>query len=283
MRVGVAAACVSACWLAVASARAQSADSAEASRLLQEARRLGGEGRWVDACPLLHESLRLQPSMTTQFRLAACYEQTGRTSSAWMLYDAVANAASRAGEKEKAQFARERATRLAPNADRILIVPPVGDVHVDYDGREVPRSQWPSPLPLDPGEHTVHVWAPRMFSFDTVVAGTSEGRVVRLLVPALEPAPLEPGATKALPPPPAPTTPDTKPRPNSVLKPLGLGLGIGGMALLGGGTALFMESRIDKSASGCNTACVGGIGMLSLGGAALVFGTIVFILGLQER
>jgi len=279
-------------------ARAESrsgSDSAEAQRLFEEAKQVAALGRWKEACPLLAESLRLEPNMTTEFRLAACYEQIGRNAAAWTHYEATASAAAAAGQPTKERFARERAAVLQAKLDRIVIVPPEGAVvQVECDGRDVPRAAWSTALPLDPGEHTVHVWAPGMSSFDTLVTSRGEGRLVRIEVPPLEVAmPLKLSPVPNVPPPvveqpqgpPAPSLGPLQPVPPSKhtsLKPLGLGMGIAGIVLMGTGTALYVDSRAAHSST-CGTSCQLGVGLLSVGGAAILVGAVLYITGEIER
>src|SRR5689334_22228130 len=67
---------------------AQSAvDKAAAAQVLfDEGMRLMSRGDAREACPKLAEAQRLDPGMATQFRLAECYEKTGRRASAWALF-----------------------------------------------------------------------------------------------------------------------------------------------------------------------------------------------------
>src|SRR5688572_17830814 len=68
-------------------AQAQSSsDSATARALFAEGRKLMGEKKYEDACPKFEESLRLDHGMGTQFNLAFCWEQLGRTASAWATF-----------------------------------------------------------------------------------------------------------------------------------------------------------------------------------------------------
>ena len=69
------------------------ADKAAAQSLFEQAKRLMNEGNYAEACPKLEESQMLDKGMGTQFHLASCYEQIGRTASAWALFVEVAAAA----------------------------------------------------------------------------------------------------------------------------------------------------------------------------------------------
>ncbi len=173
----------------IASARGARADVSEAQKLFDEARALVENGRWAEACPRLAESMRLEPNMTTQFRLADCYEKTGRTASAWANYVGAAKAAAAAGAADKERFASERAAKLAPHVDKlVLVVQDAPDLAIERDGRTIPRDEWARPLPLDPGEHTLHAWAPGKASFDVLITATGAGELHKVEVPALEPA-----------------------------------------------------------------------------------------------
>ena len=83
------------------------------------------QGKHADACPKLEESQRLDPGIGTQFNLAVCYEQVGRTASAWSTFLDVAGAARAAGQTEREKVARQRATALEPRLIRLTITAPV--------------------------------------------------------------------------------------------------------------------------------------------------------------
>src|SRR6516164_3682204 len=75
---------------AVAHAQASPQDQAVAQSLYDEAKTLMNAKNFVQACPKLEESQRLDPSPATEFHLADCYEQVGRTASAWAAFLEVA-------------------------------------------------------------------------------------------------------------------------------------------------------------------------------------------------
>ncbi len=100
------------------------ADTAAAQALFDAAKQLMAQGKYADACPRLEESQRLDPGIGTQFNLAACYEQLGRTASAWSMFLEVAGASKAAGQLEREKVARQRAAALEPRLIRLTITAP---------------------------------------------------------------------------------------------------------------------------------------------------------------
>jgi len=298
-----------AAWSAPADAqqRPASPDAAEAQRLFDEAKTLVDNGKWVEACPRLAESLRLDPTMTTEFRLADCYEHTGRLASAYAHYLAAADSAGHAGELTKERFARERAEKLSAQVDRIIIVPPQQpDIRVERDGRVVPRAAWGRPEPIDPGEHTVHVAAPGKTSYATIVTVTGTGGTTRVDVPTLEDAPLwrldantvvaagpvslTSQQRSATPPPSAsaPVTSATVTRDSGpqaahlgALTPWGLGLAGVGLASLGVGVGLYAGES--SGAEGCTgNRCLGSVVLIGSGTVAFLLGGALALAGISS-
>lgn len=292
---------------ATALGQQRSPDAAEAQRLFDEAKTLADAGKWVEACPRLAESLRLDPSMTTEFRLADCYERTGRLASAYVHYLAAADAAGQMGELTKERFARERAERLSPKVDRLIIVPPAqNDIRVERDGKIVPRGAWNRPQPVDAGEHTVIVAAPGKTSYATIVNTAGNGATLRVDVPLLEDAPLwrldantvvpagpiSPAATirPASPAPSgsAPVTSATVVRESpqrganlSALTPWGLGIAGVGLVSLGAGIGLYAT---DNSGSTCaGGRCLASVALVGGGTVALVIGGALALAGITSR
>lgn len=193
-----------ACALAATSAGAARAqgpqptaqDQAAAEGLFVEAKKLMTDGRFAEACPKLEESNRLDPAPGTEFRLAECYEQVGRTASAWALFLNVAAAARSASMPDREQIARDRAGALEAKLSKLIITvdAPVPDLEVKRDGVVVGKAQWGTPLAIDPGKHPVTASAPGKKPWETTVdVGTG---VATVKVPALadaQAAPVSPG------------------------------------------------------------------------------------------
>lgn len=161
-------------------------DQAAAEGLFAEGKRLMAEGNAAAACPKFEESQRLDPAPGTQFKLGECYEQTGRTASAWALFLNVAAAAKSANMPDREQIARERAHALEGKIPKLSIaVPnPVPGIEVKRDGVLVGPGQYGSAVAVDPGSHEIVVTAPgkERWTTKTDVAAAAQATVT---VPAL--------------------------------------------------------------------------------------------------
>ena len=83
-------------WLGAGAVRADAAsDKAASVALFNEGRRLVGLGKLAEACPKFEASFSLVPGIGTQLNLADCYQQLGRTASAWATFRDAAIAAAR--------------------------------------------------------------------------------------------------------------------------------------------------------------------------------------------
>ena len=139
-----------------AHAEPSSADRALAEALFREGRRAMEDKRYADACPKLAESQRIDPRLGTLLNLAMCHELDGKTASAWAEFLDVAARARKAGEDDRAVYARDHAARLEPKLARIRIrVAPGTEGEVELDDRTIGSGAWGTALPVDPGEHRV--------------------------------------------------------------------------------------------------------------------------------
>jgi hypothetical protein len=183
-------------WSVPASAQSAS-ERAAAQALFDEGRSLMGEGKLAEACPKLEESNRLDPSIGTQFNLAACYERAGKTASAWAMYLEVAAATRKQGEVEREKVARERAQALEPSLAKLSIVVPepnrVEGMQIKRDNVEVGRALWGMAAPVDPGDIVVTASAPGKKPWTGQVS-VAAGGSAQIEVPALEDGPPEPVA-----------------------------------------------------------------------------------------
>ncbi|MGZ3417988.1 MAG: hypothetical protein ACXWUG_18390 [Polyangiales bacterium] len=177
---------VCAAWSSVARA-----DKATAQALFDEAKTLIAAGKWAEACPKLEESNRQDPGMATQFRLAECYEQIGKTASAWANYVEVADSAKAAGLPEREKFARDKAKAIEPRLTRLKIEVVDKTVSVTRDGNKVAEGQLGAAIPIDPGKHVIEASAPGKQTFRKEIDVQGEGATVSFSIPALADAPRE--------------------------------------------------------------------------------------------
>lgn len=173
-------------------------DASPARTLFFDARKLMAEGHWLEACPKLEESERLDPGKGTEFNLAECYEHVGRVASALALYERVAVASHADNMPAHEARARARAEALTPRVPSLVVV--VGadsrtdGLEVTRDGEGVPPEAWSAHVHVDPGRHTVAARAPGRVAWAATVDLT-EGTTTTVEVP-----PLVPEATAIAPP-----------------------------------------------------------------------------------
>jgi serine/threonine-protein kinase len=186
----VAATLVLALTLGTSVAGAQTAaNSAAAQALFDRGKALMNAGRAAEACPQFEESQRLDPGSGTLINLALCYEQTGRTASAWTTYREAAAAAQTAGNVEREKGARQRAAALAPRVSKLVIDVPsesrLPGLVVTRDGVEVGTAQWGVPIPTDKGSHEFLARAPGHVDWHTTVELADGGATQTIEVPKL--------------------------------------------------------------------------------------------------
>jgi hypothetical protein len=175
-------------------------DAAAATMLYQDARSLAAGGNHALACPKLEESLRLAPSMTTQYWLADCYEHVGRTASAWAGFGEAASSAKIGRQDERAKMARERAASLEPRLTRLtirVVAPDVVGLEITRNGALVGKAQWETAIPVDPGSYLVRAAAPSQLPFETRLEVKGAGEVFTVVVPRLTDAAETAAATVA--------------------------------------------------------------------------------------
>jgi hypothetical protein len=110
------------------------------------------EGRVTLGCEKLAASLALYPGPGTRFNLADCQVKSGKLASAWANYLDVAAETERAGDEARAAAARDRASsRALPSSTSRWAT----GLEIQSNGRPVPRGQWGTAVPVDPGAITV--------------------------------------------------------------------------------------------------------------------------------
>jgi hypothetical protein len=264
-------------------------DQAAAETLFKQARDLMTAGKFSDACPKFAESERLDPSPGTLLNLATCYEKNGQVTSAWATYKEAATAAQNAKEADRAKLARSKAAALETTLPTLTIVVPAAtdrpDLQVTRDGQAVGRAAWGTPIPVDPGPHTVQASAPghKTWQRDAPVAGA--GAKVSVEVPPLDEDTAAPPGPAPAPVPPAPAVPQetSASTPGSTQRVLGVivaGMGVAGLAV--GSVAGFVAmSKNHDVPSQCSGSVCNAQGISSLDGAktAATTSTVGFVAG----
>jgi hypothetical protein len=145
--------------------------------------------------------------------LADCYEQAGRTASAWALFREAEDAAKRAEQQDREHIAGERATSLEARLSKLELRVPaalrVPGLELRLNDAPVPSASWNVPLPVDPGGAHVEARAPgkKPWVIQLTIADGPANQVVEVqaLADAPRAAPAE--STQALDRPPTPPTP----------------------------------------------------------------------------
>ena len=217
--------------LSAAPVPAQSApDGATAQALFDRAKKLMGEGKYAEACPVLEESERVESRSGTALNLADCYEHAGRLASAWSTFLEAATLAKATGNTARENGARQRAAALAQRLSKLVIgAPSAGStpgLEISRDGERIGPTQWGLPMPTDAGKHTVTATAPGRRQWQTTVTVQDGASTTNVVVPDLESSTAEavPAAAPA-----APAAQSTPPAPERAANHLSTGVIAGGV------------------------------------------------------
>ena len=221
---------------AVALAQPSPDQAVEAKRLFEEGRKLAADGKYAPACDDFTKSYTLDPGVGTELNLADCQEHLAHTALAWHLFD---DAAKRETDPDRQKFARGRADALTGKlATAVIHVATPGEpgLVLKVSGQLVPPAAEVKTL-VEPGTVDVELDLPGQPPV-TDSKPAKAGDTVEFFKPiAVEPhveaaAPIEHG----------PEQPPAAHRQHSRVV-LAAGLGIGGVALLGTGTAMAFVAK----------------------------------------
>lgn len=174
-------------------AHAQTVDAqalGAAQAVFERAQQLMAAHDYAGACPKLEEVVRLVPSgVGAKMTLAKCYDEAGRLASAWAAYLVAENAASNAGQADRATAASERAAALKPRLSTLLITVPEGlrgvaELEVKRDGAVVSQPQWGIAVPVDGGAHTITATARQKKPWQGSVDVKGEASTASIALPA---------------------------------------------------------------------------------------------------
>jgi hypothetical protein len=238
------------------SGAAQSTNKAAAEVLFQRGQQLMSEQRIAEACAEFEASQEVEVGIGTLLYLGDCYEQLGRTASAWASFkEAASLAQARSDERER--VASIRASALEPRLTRLALRVPEADrvegLTIRVAGAPIPRASWGIGLPVDPGWQRVEAMAPGHDPWSKTVRMAGGGLVV-LDVPRLgksaasQPVSgVQPASASSAPAPEADRPAEGKP--GSGQRTVALVLGGVGVAALAAGTVLAVQAQQKNDSS----------------------------------
>jgi hypothetical protein len=259
-----------------------------ADALFDDGKNLVAAGKVAEGCAKFEASIEILPQLGTRLNLADCFEKIGRTASAWTEWREAAALASKAHDARE-QFALDRMAALGPKVPRLTIdvaatTASLPGLVLKVDGQDVPKATFGTPLPVDPGAHTVDATAPGKPPFSQKV-DVSASKTVTVDLSAAKPT--------------APVVVASKPSEGGGhgLRTVGLAVGIGGIAGLGAGMTMGMIARSSYRSAFSRGDCAGDVcnaagqqttsSAISLanaatvvtiiGGAALATGVVVYL------
>ena len=159
------------------------AQKAEATAAFQHGQQLKKDGQIAEACAAFELSMKLDAQRGTQYNLALCYLELGRTASAWAELNELANVDTNAARRDDAA---KRARELRSKLTNVVVV--LADHEqplISRDGVDI-TALVGTPAPVDPGMHhyVAHASGRRDWTSDVNVTG--EGATITVTVPKLE-------------------------------------------------------------------------------------------------
>ena len=244
-----------------AEAQPSTSEKALASRLFDDASKLLAAGQAPAACAKYAESQRLDPELGTLLHLAECYAKVGKTASAWTTFREAADVATQRSDPRNAKI-RERIASIEKNLPELILVVAESEpktLEIRQDGAILGRAAWGTPVPVDPGEHTITATAPGTRPRELKVTVMSDGQTLSVHLPAAEAVPaVGPAASPPVAGAPAPTrvASNSEGR-RTVSKQRTLtAMLIGGAGVVGVGVGavfgLMVKPAYDESAAHCN-------------------------------
>lgn len=232
-----------------AAAEPSGANKAAAEALFNQGKRLMADKNYAEACPKFQASQELDPGVGSLLFLGDCFEKSGKTASAWATFKEAQGLAQREQDPGREKVASVRALALKPRLSMLLVRVDAAlmgleglDIHLN--GHPVPKAQWGSRVPVDPGPQRVEATAPGFERYDQTLNIASGPTSSTLDIPSLKPTKQE------APPPPAPeptpkaaqqtVTVADAPRSNTQKT---IGIVLGGVGILGTGVGSYFGLR----------------------------------------
>lgn len=229
---------------------------AAAESLFQDARKLMDAKKYGEACPKFLASHKASPAVGTLLNLADCYEKDGKLASAWARFHEAVALAQRLGRPDREKTARDRADKLEPKLIKLTIKSADKDIAVKLDGTGIDAAALGTPVPVDPGSHTIEATAKGKKPYTSTFEVAEKSRTSSVDIPALQ---SEPEAAHVD----APTTKKEEPAPLMVSTNDGglqrtLGIVAVGVGVVGLGVGTVFGLKTSSTWSDAQTHCNAG-------------------------
>lgn len=185
---------------------ASAQDLAIAEAAFTEGVKLAAAGNCKDAIAKFEVSMKVDPASGTALNLGVCYEQVGRTGSAYAAFSqAAVMARAKANEKIRAQ-AQASLDALAGKLSYLDLKFAAGverpkGLTIVIDGKAASADAVGFGVPVDPGTHEVVLGAPGKVEWKTTVVVAAKAGKETVEVPAFKDAPVEKPIEAPSPPP----------------------------------------------------------------------------------
>ena len=233
-------------WSADAHAKNTSADTD-----VREAKLLMEQKRYSDACPMIAESHRREPSGEKIFELGRCHYEQGRIATAYYELREAIDIAKRDGRRDRVKPAMTMLEDIEQKLPKLnvtvaLKVSSIPGFEIKRDGMALRPQEWGTNIPADPGVHTILATAPGHEPMLHTIELQPDGTVGQISVDKLEPAGQKPRAEA-----PRPMRPEAdKPKSASAIqRTAGLILGGVGVGAIGAGAVLGLRASTVQAES----------------------------------
>lgn len=246
-------------------ATAAAADTS-ADALFAKGKALVAARRYAEACPVLAESVRIEPGIGARLWLGDCLEKSGQPNPAYAEFDAAARAAAaRKDDREKVALRLRDALRPKVTLVSVIVQSPIGGFELKQDGVVLTAEDLDRPRPIAAGVHTFSASAPGRKEWSVSVTIPTQPDTTAVNVPILEVAPVLEPVIAAPAPAPAPSPSRTliiertREEASSRSTPwriAALAVGAVGIAALGGGVFLGFQAKATYDSSNRGGHCV---------------------------
>jgi tetratricopeptide (TPR) repeat protein len=147
---------------ASAAAVADPASKARADKLFDDGRKYLATKEYALACTAFEQSQAADPAIGTELNIALCYEDWGKTASAYRAYREAERLAKLKFDS-RSKGARKKVDELAPRVPHLRLDLPIDadrNVVILFDGKELAIDSLADELLVDPGKHQIEARIP---------------------------------------------------------------------------------------------------------------------------